>query len=131
MNKQKEYFYALELERERKKQLSVFIKQFESRSVFEVSEKQRHKDVLAKLIYREKMIDAQRQDAKLLHEIRKPQEDLSIKNHIEMPVLNEMSEVKLNGQAFADLVMAYEFIWNFGETLGFGELNEALLCSAS
>lgn len=81
----------------------------------------RHRDVLEKLIHREKMIDAQKQDAKLLHEIRKPQEDLSIKNHVDMPSLNRLNGLKLTGQTFADLLMVYEFIWNFGETLGFGE----------
>lgn len=29
--------------------------------------------------------------------------------------------LKLSGQAFSDIVMVFEFLHNFGETLGFGK----------
>lgn len=38
----------------------------------------------------------------------------------ELPTLNRIPGVKLCGKAFADILMVFEFLHNFGETLGFG-----------
>lgn len=38
----------------------------------------------------------------------------------ELPTVNRIPGVKLCGKAFADTLMAFEFLHNFGETLGFG-----------
>lgn len=37
-----------------------------------------------------------------------------------MPTLPRIGGLKLAGQGFADLLMSFEFLHNFGETLGFG-----------
>jgi hypothetical protein len=42
-------------------------------------------------------------------------------DHKALPTLNRIPGLKLSGQAFADTVMVFEFLHNFGETLGFGE----------
>lgn len=41
----------------------------------------------------------------------------------ELPKLNRIPGVKLCGKAFADILMVFEFLHNFGETLGFGKFN--------
>lgn len=87
--------------------------------------------VLDKLISREKRLANRKRDAEILAELRKPQEDLNIVENCsgevpavdaEYPRLSRVPNMKLTGQAFADLLMVFEFLHNFGETLGFGEL---------
>jgi len=41
-------------------------------------------------------------------------------DHKSLPTLNRIPGLKLSGQAFADTLMVFEFLHNFGETLGFG-----------
>lgn len=78
--------------------------------------------ILDKLISRERRLAIRKRDAELLAEIRKPQEDLDIANtqSMDLPTLPRIPHMKLTGQAFADLLMVFEFLHNFGETLGFG-----------
>jgi hypothetical protein len=45
----------------------------------------------------------------------------SFTDHKALPTLNRIPGLKLSGQAFADTLMVFEFLHNFGETLGFGE----------
>jgi hypothetical protein len=42
-------------------------------------------------------------------------------DHKSLPTLNRIPGLKLSGQAFADTLMVFEFLHNFGETLGFGK----------
>lgn len=74
-----------------------------------------------KLIVRERKIQSKKRDAEILAELRKPQEDSEIANQKEFPILQRLPGLKLTGQALADLLMVFEFLHNFGETLGFGE----------
>jgi hypothetical protein len=46
---------------------------------------------------------------------------ISSTDHKALPTLNRIPGLKLSGQAFADTLMVFEFLHNFGETLGFGE----------
>lgn len=48
-------------------------------------------------------------------------------DHRPLPELKKLPGLKLSGQAFADIVMVFEFLHNFGETLGFGERARAIL----
>lgn len=77
--------------------------------------------ILDKLIAREKKLSNRKRDSEILTELRKPQEDSEIANQIEMPELQRLPGLKLTGQGLADLLMVFEFLHNFGETLGFGE----------
>jgi hypothetical protein len=47
--------------------------------------------------------------------------DIFPTDHKALPTLNRIPGLKLSGQAFADTLMVFEFLHNFGETLGFGE----------
>lgn len=77
--------------------------------------------VLDKLIVRERKITARKRDTEILTELRKPQEDSEIPNQKELPELERIPGLKLTGQALSDLLMVFEFLHNFGETLGFGK----------
>lgn len=52
---------------------------------------------------------------------RKPQEDTEIGDQPVLPNLPRIPGLKLTGTGFADLLMVFEFLHNFGETLGFSE----------
>lgn len=77
--------------------------------------------VLDKLIVRERKMTARKRDSEILTELRKPQEDSEIAQQKEFPDLERLPGLKLTGQALADLLMVFEFLHNFGETLGFGK----------
>ncbi|XP_037903201.1 bromodomain adjacent to zinc finger domain protein 2B isoform X3 [Hermetia illucens] len=117
--KRQEAILAKEQERERRRQHMSLIRQLENRRKFEERERKKHQIVLDRLIQREKRAAAKRRDADILAQIRKPQEDSEIANQKEMPVLQRISGCRLPGQAMADLLMVFEFLHNFGETLGF------------
>lgn len=96
------------------------MKQLDIRRKFEDREKKRHQALLEKLIVREKKLVEKKIDSKILMELRKPKEDSEIRNKIEIPPIPRIGGLKLAGQGFADLLMSFEFLHNFGETLGFG-----------
>lgn len=62
-------------------------------------------------------------------ELRKPKEDSEISNKIEIPAIPRIGGLKLTGQGFADLLMSFEFLHNFGETLGFGMTSTNFNCN--
>lgn len=81
--------------------------------------------VLDKLISRERRLTAKKRDSEILSELRKPQEDSELANQKDLPTLQRLNGLKLSGQALADLLMVFEFLHNFGETLGFGKNDHA------
>lgn len=97
------------------------MKQLDLRRKYEEREKKRHQVLLEKLIARERKLATKKIDSKILVELRKPKEDSEIRNKIEMPAIPRIGGLKLAGQGFADLLMSFEFLHNFGETLGFGK----------
>jgi hypothetical protein len=106
-------------DKERKKQHLVIMKQLDSRGKYEEREKKRHQLMLEKLVEREQTLLVKKFETKILSELRKPREDSQIRNKQELPTLNRFKGQKLTGQGFADLLMSFEFLHNFGETLGF------------
>lgn len=65
-------------------------------------------------------MSARKRDTEILAELRKPQEDSELVNQKEFPALERLPGLKLTGKALSDLLMVFEFLHNFGETLGFG-----------
>ena len=55
----------------------------------------------------------------VIGEMRKPIEDMSLDDHKDLPELKRIEGLRLSGEAFANILMTYEFLHNFGETLGF------------
>lgn len=95
------------------------IKQLDLRRKYEDREKKKHQAILDKLISREKKLAQRKRDSEILNEIRKPTEDSEIPNQKEFPKLERIPGNQLSGQALADLMMSFEFLHTFGETLGF------------
>lgn len=100
----------------------ALIRQLENRKKYEEREKKKHQTVLDKLILRERRLNARKRDSEILAELRKPQEDSEIANQKDLPDIQRIPGLKLTGQALADLLMVFEFLHNFGETLGFGKI---------
>ncbi|XP_055688783.1 bromodomain adjacent to zinc finger domain protein 2B isoform X2 [Lutzomyia longipalpis] len=108
-----------ELEKERRRHHSGLVKLLEIRRKYEEREKKKHQMVLDKFIMREKKLATKKRDSEILCELRKPQEDSEIPCEQDLPKYERIPNLSLSGEAFADLLMVYEFLHNFGETLGF------------
>ncbi|CAH0404305.1 unnamed protein product [Chilo suppressalis] len=106
-------------ERERRRQHTTFIRQLDSRKRWEERERRKHQNLLDRLLVKEKKLQQRRKEMELLAELRRPQEDSSLSDQKPLPTLNRIPGLKLPGQAFADILQVYEFIHNFGQTLGF------------
>lgn len=76
--------------------------------------------MLDRLLSREKRIAIRKRESEILTELRRPTEDSELSNQKGFPELLRLPGLKLTGQALADLYMVFEFLHNFGETLGFG-----------
>nr|XP_049700157.1 uncharacterized protein LOC110373752 isoform X3 [Helicoverpa armigera] len=106
-------------ERERRRQHTTFIRQLDSRRRWEERERRKHQNLLDRLLVKEKKLQQRRKEMELLSELRRPQEDSSLSDQKPLPTLNRIPGLKLPGQAMADILQVYEFIHNFGQTLGF------------
>ncbi|XP_049882484.1 bromodomain adjacent to zinc finger domain protein 2B-like isoform X4 [Pectinophora gossypiella] len=106
-------------ERERRRQHTTFIRQLDARRRWEERERRKHQNLLDRLLAKEKKLQSRRKEMELLSELRRPQEDSSLSEQKPLPALSRIPGLKLPGQAFADLLQVYEFIHNFGQTLGF------------
>merc|ERR1712106_1123997 len=51
--------------------------------------------------------------------MKKPVEDMELAETSPLPELPRIKNLRLSGQAFANILMVFEFLHNFGETLGF------------
>jgi len=53
-------------------------------------------------------------------ELRRPVEDMSLLDEAKpLPEIERIENLRLSGEAFANVLMIFEFLHNFGETLGF------------
>ncbi|XP_030764884.1 bromodomain adjacent to zinc finger domain protein 2B-like isoform X3 [Sitophilus oryzae] len=118
INKQREMLYTVELEKERRRQHLALIKAMESRRKLEEKEKRKQQLLAEKQANKEKKLEQRRVDLEILTELRKPCEDLEL-NQKPLPTYERIHGLKLSGKAFADTLMIFEFLHNFGETLGF------------
>ncbi|KAK4015486.1 hypothetical protein OUZ56_030463 [Daphnia magna] len=119
LNKQRELFYTAELERERKRQHTAVVKALEARKRYEERERRREEMKAEKRAEREKKMEERRRELETWRDQRSPTEDTSLMDHKPLPDVPRVNNLKLAGQAFADILMLYEFLHTFGETLGF------------
>ncbi|XP_050669146.1 bromodomain adjacent to zinc finger domain protein 2B-like isoform X3 [Leptidea sinapis] len=106
-------------ERERRRQHTTFIRQLDSRRRWEERERRKHQNLLDRLLVKEKKLQQRRKEMELLAELRRPQEDSTLSDQKPLPTLERIPGLKLAGQAFADLLQTFEFLHNFGNSLGF------------
>ena len=119
LNKQRELFYTAELERERRRQHTTVVKALEARKRYEERERRREELRNEKKLEREKKLEERRKELETWNDQRKPTEDMALTDHKPLPQVPRIENLKLAGQAFADILMLYEFLHTFGETLGF------------
>ncbi|KAG5873343.1 hypothetical protein JTB14_032316 [Gonioctena quinquepunctata] len=134
ISKQREMLYTVELERERRRQHMALVKSLESRRKLEERERKKQQLLAEKQANKERKLEQRKMELEILAEIRKPCEDLEL-DPTPLPKYERIPGLKLSGKAFADIIMVFEFLHNFGETLGFdmeslqtlGSLQQALL----
>ncbi|KAL0268350.1 UNVERIFIED_CONTAM: hypothetical protein PYX00_010324 [Menopon gallinae] len=119
LNKQKELLYAVELEKERRRQHMNLVRALETRKRVEERERKRIELRAEKIARQERKLEQRRVELEILKELRRPIEDMELDDVKEFPELHRIPGLKLSGQAFADTLMVFEFLHNFGETLGF------------
>ncbi|XP_060523165.1 uncharacterized protein LOC132700053 isoform X3 [Cylas formicarius] len=118
INKQREMLYTVELEKERRRQHLALIKAMESRRKLEEKEKRKQQLLAEKQANKERKIEQRKAELEILAELRKPCEDLELDQR-PLPEYDRIAGLRLSGKAFADVLMIFEFLHNFGETLGF------------
>ncbi|XP_076221332.1 bromodomain adjacent to zinc finger domain protein 2B isoform X8 [Nomia melanderi] len=106
-------------ERERRRQHMALVRALENRRKMEEREKKRLEARAERIASKEKRAEQRKMEMELIEQIRKPVEDMELTDHRPLPELKRLPGLKLSGQAFADIVMVFEFLHNFGETLGF------------
>ncbi|XP_034933752.1 bromodomain adjacent to zinc finger domain protein 2B isoform X2 [Chelonus insularis] len=119
LSKQREMLYTVELERERRRQHMALIRALETRRRMEEREKKRLEARAERIATKEKRAEQRKMEMELVEQIRKPVEDMELTDHRPLPELKRVPGLKLSGEAFAEIVMVFEFLHNFGETLGF------------
>ena len=119
LNKQRELFYTAELERERRRQHTAVVKALEARKRYEERERRREELRNEKKLEREKKLEERRKELETWNDQRRPTEDMALNDHKALPQVPRIENLKLAGKAFADVLMLYEFLHTFGETLGF------------
>ncbi|XP_044588570.1 bromodomain adjacent to zinc finger domain protein 2B isoform X2 [Cotesia glomerata] len=119
LSKQREMLYTVELERERRRQHMTLIRALENRRRMEEREKKRLEARAERIATKEKRAEQRKMELELVEQIRKPVEDMELTDHRPLPELKRIPGLKLSGEAFAEIVMVFEFLHNFGETLGF------------
>ncbi|XP_023228337.1 bromodomain adjacent to zinc finger domain protein 2B-like [Centruroides sculpturatus] len=119
MQKRREMLLMVDLERERRRQHMLLVRALEARKKQEERERKREEILYEKRLNKEKKLEQRRLELQMIREMKKPIEDMCLKDNIPLPTLNRIPGVKLAGKAFADIMMVFEFLHNFGETLGF------------
>ena len=71
---------------------------------------------------KERRTETRRMEVEIMAELRRPVEDMSLLDEAKsLPEIDRVENLRLSGEAFANVLMIFEFLHNFGETLGFGE----------
>ncbi|XP_046846146.1 bromodomain adjacent to zinc finger domain protein 2B-like isoform X2 [Xenia sp. Carnegie-2017] len=104
-------------ERELRKQQAVLLKAQEKERLKE--EKRR-----AKKLVKERKLEQKRREMILSRELKKPVEDMVLRDAKPLPELTRVKDLKITGNAFADLCMVQEFLHNFSQALDIDFENE-------
>ncbi|XP_076092081.1 bromodomain adjacent to zinc finger domain protein 2A-like isoform X8 [Mytilus galloprovincialis] len=106
-------------DRERRRQHILLVKALETQK--KQAEKDRIKEsrMAEKKISRERKMEQRRQELQLLRELRRPVDDMQLKEARVLPEYPRIKGIELNGTAFADILMVLEFLHNFSDALGF------------
>lgn len=107
-----------DIDRARRQQHMAMVRNLDAYKRNEEREKQMNAMMEERNRQNERRIYQKRLETELIKELRKPVDDMMLKNQKPLATLNRIPGLKLPGKAFADLLMSYEFLFNFGETVG-------------
>lgn len=119
MQRRRELLIMADLERERRRQHMMLVRALEAHKKQEEKERKKEEILAEKRAIHERKMQKKRIEMELLKELKKPVDDMMLKDLQPLPTLNRIPGLKLPGKAFADTLMVFEFLHNFGETLGF------------
>nr|XP_046920711.1 LOW QUALITY PROTEIN: bromodomain adjacent to zinc finger domain protein 2B-like [Dermatophagoides farinae] len=119
LQKQEQLKISAEIEHERVSQHQMFIHALNELKSSEDRDSKKEELSSEKVALQERKLLKRVLEVELLKELKKPVEDMMLKDHKNLPIFNRIPGQKLTGKAFADLLMVYEFLYNFGETIGF------------
>lgn len=110
-------------ERERRRQHVILMKQLEGKKRNDDREKRKEELKHEKEKERERKLEQKKLEAEIIMEMRKPVEDMCLTEDElkSMPELKRIENLRLSGEAFANVLMVFEFLHNFGDRLGFGK----------
>jgi hypothetical protein len=97
------------------------MKQLECKKRFDEREKKKKEFQIEKDKERERKLEQKRLETDIINEMRKPTEDMSLPDSKALPELPRIEGLRLCGDAFANVLMVFEFLNTFGERLGFGK----------
>lgn len=119
IQRRRELQMMAEIERERRRQHMILVRSLEMFKRQEERERKREELAAEKRIQQEKRMQKKRIEMELLKELKKPVDDMMLKDLKPLPTLNRIPGLKLPSSAFSNILMVYEFLNNFGETIGF------------
>lgn len=96
----------------------ALVKALENRRKLEERERKKQQLLAEKQANKEKKMEQRKMEMEILSELRKPCEDLEL-DQKPLPEYERIPGLKLPGKAFSNILMVFEFLHNFGETLGF------------
>ncbi|CAG0925247.1 unnamed protein product, partial [Notodromas monacha] len=111
-----------EQERERRRQHMALLRSLDARKRWEERERRRNEVKLEKEAVKDRKLDRRRIEVELMKELRRAVEDLEINDLDDLPDVKRIPCLRLPGAAFANILMVFEFLHQFGETLGFGKI---------
>lgn len=117
LKRKKELAFLAELERERRKQNQVLVKILESNRRILDRDRKLASFTNERRLQQDRRNLKKRIESEIQKEIKKPVEDMMLKDLNNLQTLNRIPGLKLTGKAFADLLMVYEFLHNFYECI--------------
>ena len=99
----------------------ILIKQLDVKKKNDERKKNMEKMRVEKEKEKERRTETRKLEVEIINEMRKPVEDMALPESKPLPELPRIKKMKLSGEAFANILMVFEFLHNFGETLGFGK----------
>ena len=99
----------------------ILMRQLEGKKRNDEREKRNQNLMIQKEKDRERKVEQKRLENEILVEMRKPQEDMGLSDSKPLAEFKRLDGMRLSGEAFANILMVYEFLHNFGHRLGFGK----------
>ncbi|KAK0146482.1 Bromodomain adjacent to zinc finger domain protein 2B [Merluccius polli] len=104
-------------ERERRRQHLMLMKALEARKKVEERERLKQEKKDEKRLNKERKLELKRLELEMAKELKKPNEDLCLADHKNLPEFSRIPGLLLPGGAFSDCLMVMQFLHSFGRVL--------------